>query len=76
MTSCKDEGEAETLHYYERARERMDIYSETCLPGELLGNRTVTFTSARSSLTLVGQNLLVVGRYFVLIKVRVKRFTQ
>ena len=42
MTSCKDEGEAETLRYYERAQERMDIYSQTCLPGESTGNGTFT----------------------------------
>ena len=46
MTSCKNEGEAETLRYYERVQERMDIYSQTCLPGESTGNGTFTFRSS------------------------------
>ena len=39
MTSCKDLGEDEMLYYYQRAQERMDIYSQTCLSGESLGSK-------------------------------------
>ena len=61
MTSCKDEGDDETLRYYERAQERMDIYSQTCLPGESPGNGT--FASRGSFILGQKRHCFQIGLY-------------